>query len=434
MKKANLPDLFTIANTEVWNADGVLKDQYVVVRTGQVLAVGPDKGMAQGEILDGKGMVLMPSGVDAHVHLRVPGQSHKEEPLTGMYAAVKGGYGALLNMPNTKPPVDSVEVCEQAMEELRPAMDETGVKVYLSACISKGMRGEEVVDVDSLARWGVKSFTDDGLGVESDDIMDAVFSKAEKWDIPVSQHAEYCGHGGVLAGGRVQRELNIPKYPSSAEYDMVARDIRELRKYPGARYHVLHVSLGKTVELVKNAKQHGLRVSCEATPHHLYFTFNEIKKGQTSFKMNPPLRDGYDRHRLIDALRSGDVAFVATDHAPHASEEKGEDFTKAAFGTTGMETSLKVLLDMYSRKELSAGRLVEVFSKAPAEFLDIDHEFGSIGEGRPLNAILVDVNHVASVVEDKDLASKSKNNVFKGVRLPGRISHFFNPSYHFTLD
>ncbi|HAW51903.1 MAG TPA: hypothetical protein DCX54_06170 [Flavobacteriales bacterium] len=214
----------------------------------------------------------------------------------------------------------------------------------------------------------------------------------------------------------------------------MARDIRKLRKYPNARYHVLHVSLGKTVQLVVDARQEGLNVSCEVTPHHLFYTFNEIRKGETSFKMNPPLRDGYDRHVLVKALKNKDVAFVAIDHAPHTKEDKGEHFESAAFGTTGMETSLRVLLDMYQRNEISKERLVEVFSSAPARYLGIEHRFGHIAEGREFNAILIDPDKKAVPVTDSDLSSKSGNNVFKGVSLPGKIWRFFNSSFHFEVN
>ena len=435
MNKQPLPKIFTLKNVDIWNVDGTRLAQDVIVQNGFVTEINPsNENTIKGVTIEGNGQVLIPSGVDAHVHLRSPGQSHKETPETGLNAAIKGGYGAVLNMPNTRPPIDSTEVCDLAMKELQPAMKSTGVEVYLSACITKKMQGKEMVDVNALAQWGVKTFTDDGLGVESDHIMASIFSAAAKWNIPVSQHAEYCGHGGVLAGGKTQRKLNIPAYPSSAEYDMVSRDIRELRKTPECRYHVLHVSLGKTVQLIKDAQEEGLKVSCEVTPHHLHYTFNDIPEKETSFKMNPPLRDGYDRHVLLRGLQSGDIAFVATDHAPHAQEEKGEDFNKAAFGTTGMETAIRVLLDMYNRDEIDEEKLVEVFSYAPSIYLGIDHKYGFIGEGKPFNAVLLNPHFRAEAITNTDLVSKSQNNVFKGVELPGKLLKVFNTSYQFDLD
>ena len=262
MEKNKLPELLSVKNVELWNNDGVQRSVDVIIQNGSVGDVVPTGGdLPDAPIIDANGQVLLPSGVDAHVHLRVPGQTHKETPETGLKAAIQGGYGAVLNMPNTSPPVDSVQVCENAMNEMKDAIYNTGVDVYLSACITEAMKGEKMTNIDALAEWGVKTFTDDGLGVESDEIMDAVFKAASKYNIPVSQHAEFKGHGGILAGGSTQKKLNIPFYPSSAEYEMVARDIRELRKTPDARYHVLHISLANSVELLEEARQEGLNVS-----------------------------------------------------------------------------------------------------------------------------------------------------------------------------
>ncbi len=379
MDKTKLPDLFLIKNAELWNHDAIEREAHIVVENGVISDVfknGSD--LPEITTIDASNQVLLPSGVDAHVHLRVPGQTHKETPETGLRAAIQGGYGAVLNMPNTNPPTDSVEVCEMAMEEMKPAIENTGVEVYLSGCITNAMKGESMTNIDALAEWGVKTFTDDGLGVESDEIMDQVFKAAKKYDIPVSQHAEFKGHGGVLAGGSTQKKLNIPFYPAAAEYEMVARDIRELRKTPDARYHVLHISLAKSVELLAEAKKEGLNVSCEVTPHHLYFTYEEIPEDNTYFKMNPPLRDVPDKIAMQNALANGQIAFVATDHAPHAESEKGHDFEKAAFGTTGMETSILVLLDLLRNGKIDEKRLVDVFSTGPAKYMGIESRFGSL--------------------------------------------------------
>jgi len=435
MKQNKLPDLLVIKNVELWNKDGVSHEVDVFVQNGKITDVfSAGNENFDGESIEGKGKILLPSGVDAHVHLRVPGQTHKERPDTGLKAAIRGGYGAVLNMPNTSPPVDSVEVCEMAMSAMKPAIENTGVEVFLSACITKGMKGEQLTNIDALAEWGVKTFTDDGLGVESDEMMDKVFKAASKYNIPVSQHAEFKGHGGILAGGSTQKNLHIPFYPASAEYEMVARDIRELKKTPGARYHVLHISLAKSVELLEEAKDDGLNVSCEVTPHHLYYTFEEIPENNTYFKMNPPLRDVKDRMAMQNALSSGDIAFVATDHAPHAENEKGNDFEKAAFGTTGMETSILVLLDLLRKGKIDERRLVDSFATAPAKYLSIENRFGYLKNGSPFNAILIDKDFGPHKISDTDLASLSHNNIFLGAELPGRVVNFFNPQYQFNLS
>lgn len=433
MKKRELPGILTIAGVELWNAGGIRKSVDVVVVNGIVHSVKPAGKEREGEVVDGKDKVLMPSGVDAHVHLRVPGQAHKERPDTALRAAIKGGYGAVLNMPNTNPPVDNIAVCQQAMEEMKPAMEDTGIEVYLSACITKGMKGEEAVNFEELARWGVKTFTDDGLGIESDAIMAEAFRASAKLGIPISQHAEFKGHGGILAGGKTRSKLGIPLYPPNPEFEMVERDLRELRKVPGAKYHLLHVSLARSIEAIAQAAKEGLKVSCEVTPHHLFFTFDDIPEDNTSFKMNPPLRDKKDEVAMQEGLRSGLIGFVATDHAPHSHEEKSCGFLKSPFGTTGMETSLLVLLEFLRRGLISEGRLVEVFSTAPAKYLGIEDRFGEIAEGRPFNAILADKDFGPHAIGNDDLASLSHNNVFLGVQLPGKIEAFFNPKFQFTL-
>lgn len=434
MHSTKLPARLILRNVNVWNTTGVAANVDVIVEKGIVSDILPSGIISvDGFEIEGGARILMPSGVDAHVHLRVPGQLHKETPETGLRAAIQGGYGAVLNMPNTLPPTDSVEICELAMKQMNPAIQSTGVEVYLSACISQGMKGEEITNIDALAEWGVKTFTDDGLGVESDSLMDQVFKASVKYNIPVSQHAEFKGHGGVLAGGDTRKKLNIPFYPPSAEYDMVARDIRELRKTPDARYHVLHISLERSVELLSMAKNDGLRVSCEVTPHHLYFTFEEIPENNTSFKMNPPLRAVQDRIAMQKALISGDIDFVATDHAPHSKEEKGDNFVKAAFGTTGMETSILVLLDLFRQNKIDERRFVRVFSQGPAEYLGISDRFGSIEKGKPFNAIMVDKDFGPHKISDSDLASLSHNNIFLGVELPGKVINYFNPMFQFNL-
>jgi dihydroorotase len=191
--------------------------------------------------------------------------------------------------------------------------------------------------------------------------------------------------------------------------------------------------LAKSVQLLKEAKAEGLNVSCEVTPHHLYFTFEEIPENNTSFKMNPPLRDVQDRIAMQHSLRSGDIGFVATDHAPHSEHDKGHDFVKAAFGTTGMETSLLVLLELLRMGKIDEKRLVEVFSTAPAEYLGIGNRFGTLDKGKDFNAILFDRNYGPHKISDEDLASLSHNNVFLGVDLPGKVLNFFNTSYQFNL-
>lgn len=416
---------YLLKNVELWTERGVTAQCDIEVEHGHIIAIEREIALPRGaHLIEGHGFTLIPAGVDPQVHLRVPGQAEKETAGTGLLAALRGGIGAVLSMPNTKPVIDNIEVCEAAMLELEEAAALTGVKAYLTGSITQNLKGKNSAPYEDLAKWGVKAFTDDGVGVVDDALMRSAFRASEATGLPILQHAEFPGHGGVLAKGPLQEKLGIPAYPTSAEADMVARDIELLKEFPKARYHVLHVSAHETLELVAAAKQRGLHVSCEVTPHHLWFSSDDIKDDNTSFKMNPPLRGKDDRRALRHALAEGIIDFVATDHAPHEMTAKGQNFKTSAFGTTGLETSLRVLLTLLREGVLSPSRLVQVFSTKPAAFLGISSDFGDIAVGRPMTAVLVDRNECEAVTES-DLFSLSKNSCFLGERLDGKIISMF---------
>ncbi len=422
--KSELAPRFIMRNVSLWNSDGVDQGVDLAVKDGVVLEIARNlrsEDYADFREIKGDGLVLLPAGVDAQVHLRVPGQHQKETASSGAWAAVAGGVGAILTMPNTKPVIDNIETLRSAKLEVAGAEAETGVKVFFSAAMTLGQKGRDCVDFKKLATEGVLAFTDDGVGVADDAVMRRVFEGAAKTGLPILQHAEVPGHGGVLAEGPVQRLLGGTAYPSSAEIDMVERDLRLMQGVPGARYHVLHVSAAETIQLVKSAKDKGLQVTCEVSPHHLFFSSDDIQSGNSSFKMNPPLRSRLDKEALISGLKAGDCDFMATDHAPHESEVKTENFKTSAFGTTGLETSLRVLIGLWRQKHLSIERLVEVWSKNPAKFLGVDAEFGKIAKGRPFNAVLCDVKAEESVLSEADFVGLSRNSCFIGSKLPGKV-------------
>lgn len=420
-----ISDASVISNVSLWTSSKVQTAVDVVVRNGVVEDIIPHnsrKFNSKEYIIDGKGRVLMPAGVDAQVHLRVPGQPHKETPESGLWAAVHGGVGALLTMPNTKPVIDDIPSCELAISELATYVAKTGVKVLLSAAITKGQRGKELVDFVALKNAGVAAFTDDGVGVADDSVMREAIKAVASLGTPLLQHAEVPGHGGVLADGPIQKKIGGIAYPAAAETDMVRRDLKLLRNFPGAKYHVLHVSSAKTIDLIDEERRKGLAVSCEVSPHHLFFSSDDILPDVTSFKMNPPLRSPEDRSKLQQALADGRCQFMATDHAPHEHDVKTENFKTSAFGTTGLETSLRVLIWMYQNGQLTPQRLVDVWSTAPAKFLGIEQEFGDIAVGKVLNAVLVDVDAPATDITEDQFVGLSKNSCFIGSKLPGKIS------------
>jgi dihydroorotase len=421
------PNNLLIRNVSLWRASGTDPAVDVRVENGKVVEISSVRLQTRGgeKEIDGKGQALLPAGVDLQVHLRVPGQPHKETPETGLLAARKGGYAAVLTMPNTKPVIDTPEVLELAKGQTAPYEKATGVRVLWSVAMTHGQAGEKVTDAVALKKAGALALTDDGVGVSRDEVMEKVFEQAQASGLPLLQHAEVPGHGGVLAEGPTQKKLGLKAYPADAEWRMVERDLALLARFKDVRYHVLHVSSAETLRALKAAQAKGLKASGEATPHHLHFSSEDIVPGNTSYKMNPPIRSARDRDALIEALNDGTLAFVSTDHAPHEAGLKGTDFSASAYGTTGLETSLRVLLDLHAKKKLTSERLVQVFAKAPADFIGIGDDYGEIAVGRSFRAVLVDPAAPASEVRDEDLASLSHNNIFLGVPLRGRIVDVF---------
>lgn len=426
---------YVLENAEVWTSDGVHKSQEVWIENGLLKEMG-GKVSADPSLprIPLAGQVLMPAGVDAQAHLRVPGQGHKELPETGLRAALRGGYCAVLTMPNTQPTLDSVEVLRQGQKDVAEFEQAFGVRVFWSAAITHKLNSDDLTSFEELVQAGVKAFTNDGLGVHSDAVMDQAFGLLEKLDVPLLQHAEFLGHGGTLAPGPIQERVGAKPYPDEAEWQMVERDVRELRKHKGARYHVLHVSSRKTLDLVKQAKAEGLAVSSEVSPHHLYFNTETIDPDNTSFKMNPPIRSSEDQAALWKGLADGDVDFVATDHAPHEELMKVGGFDQVAFGTIGFETTLPVLIEGWKQGRLTAGRLVEVFSTKPAQFLKLPRGYGDFAPGAPFHAVVIDVNAPAHVYTERDFSSLSKNSCFLGVALPGAVTAAFHEQRIFNFE
>lgn len=407
-----------IHGVTVATVDRVLDNQSLRLEKGVLRELRPHDG-APTETL------LLPAGVDPQVHTRVPGQPEKEDAVSASQAALAGGIIAMLTMPNTKPCLDEPGILRQTRGTFDEVQRNWGVRIELSSAITKNLASREAVDFAANAAAGAIAFTDDGVGVMNDQCMRAAFAASERLGLPVLQHAEMMGHGQVLAAGPLQRKLQLGVYEAAAEVLMVERDLNWLREFPKARYHVLHVSSAETLAHIAKAKGEGLRVTCEVSPHHLAFSSDDIPEDNTAFKMNPPLRSSEDRDQLRAALRSGLIDFVATDHAPHDPTSKTSQFKTAAFGTTGLETSLRFLLELVRGGELTLTRLVEVFSQQPAKFLGLTPPHLAIG--RPLEAVMVRDWKTPRHVVAAELRSKSLNNVFLGRPLPGKIESVFGP-------
>ena len=375
----------------------------------------------------------LPTGMDLQVHLRFPGQEEKENLEGGLAAAFAGGYDALLTMPNSTPFLDDPKVLQAAISELNQRFPASVARprVFFSVSATQQMAGETPSDLAGLMDAGGAAVTDDGWGVRSDDAMLEIFRKCAELNVPFLQHAEMPGHKGFAPASAFQKKNEIPEYPRTAESDMVARDVALLRKVPGARYHVLHISTRETLAEIRKAKDEGLAITCEVTPHHLFFANTDIPAAEneisTFFKMNPPLFDPEDRAALVEALESGLIDCVSTDHAPHSLEAKRGGWIAAPFGTRGLVTALPTLLTLFARGDLSWNRLVEVYAQAPRTIL------GQQEIMRPRGLLFVDPDVEFSVAKE-DLCGISKNSCYIGAKLQGRIELRGEPGQLFTRN
>jgi dihydroorotase len=398
-------------------ADGVDAVRDVVVADGAV--AGPDA--AEGaERIDARGLVIAPGLVDLHAHLREPGDEHKETVATGTRAAAVGGYTAVAAMANTNPPADNAAVI-QAVRDLAVAAGMCDV--FPVGAITRGLGGEVLAEMGEMVAAGVRVFSDDGKPVPTARLLRnaLLYVQAFGDDVVIAEHAEDTSlvDGGHMHEGIRSASLGLAGRPAEAEEIVVARDLA-LARATGARLHLCHVSSARTVEQVRQAKAEGLRVTAEVTPHHLTYTDEDLVTYDTNRKVNPPLRAPEDRDALREGLADGTIDAVATDHAPHAVEEKESEFDLAPPGTIGLETALAVVLtELVEQGHLSLPRAIEAMSTTPARILGSGEHGGPIRPGRPANLVVFDPER-AWVVEPP-FASKARNSAFLGRRLRGAV-------------
>jgi dihydroorotase len=370
--------------------------------------------------------LALPTGIDIQVHLRHPGQPHKESLEGGLASALIGGFDAVVTMPNTEPFLDNAEALSEAIASAEALATKYPVRIAFTASATQGMQGQTPTDIDSLAKAGAAAITDDGWGVKSGEAQAAIFEACARNNLLFQQHAEMPGHKGVATGSSFQRSHELPEYPRSAECEMIRRDLALLRKTPAARYHVLHVSTRESLEEIRKAKREGLRVTAEVTPHHLFFSSVDIPpesdERSAYFKMNPPLFGAEDKAALRAALRDGTIDCVSTDHAPHEKDLKQKGWKLAPFGTRGLETALPALLTLVKEGELSLARLEEVFSSAPRKIL------GRPELMEPSGMLFVDPGAQHTITEN-DLPGISVNSCFLGASLHGRIELRCEPGF-----
>jgi dihydroorotase len=398
----------------------------VLVRDGQIAEIGAPGSLEAppgAELVSGEGRHLLPAFVDPHVHLRVPGQEHKEDIETGTRAAAAGGFCAVVAMPNTDPVVDSASVLRSLRDT---AARDARVAVGFMPAITRGLNGTELTEMAELRRLGALGFTDDGRPVVSAGMLRKALQYQRLTGGVIALHEEdpALSGRGVMHEGAVSAMLGLTGIPSVSESTMVARDAA-LAGYEGARVHMQHLSCVESVRAVAQAKELGVLVSAEVSPHHLCLTDEALRESQagpglldTNMKMNPPLRTEQDRQALIEGLRSGVVDCIATDHAPHARDEKEVPFEQAPMGTTGLETAFAAVhTELVRSGVLPLGLVVDRMS-AGAALLGLP--VPRIEAGRPANLTLVDLAAEWEVGED-GYESRSENCCFAGRRLHGRV-------------
>jgi dihydroorotase len=382
----------------------------VTVEDGVVTAVESAKTAPEG-------LVLAPAFVDPHVHLRTPGREDEETIASGTEAAAAGGYCAIVAMPNTEPVVDTAAVL-QALVELARA--EAVVPTGFTAAISKGQRGEELTEMAELAAAGALAFTDDGSPVASAGLMRRALVYSAVADRPLALHCEEptLSRGGQMHEGAVSAELGLTGWPSVAESLMVERDLA-LAAYESRPVHLQHLSARASVDAVRRARAAGVRVSAEASPHHLCATDELVRTLDANVKMNPPLRTEDDRLALVDGLLDGTIDCIATDHAPHARHEKDAPFEEAPFGVIGLETAFGALHTFLVREgDVPLGTLLERLSAGPARALGLP--VSRIAVGEPANLVLLDLDAEWTVRADA-FRSRSANSWLLGRTLTGAV-------------
>ncbi|OGO03780.1 MAG: hypothetical protein A2Y72_07040 [Chloroflexi bacterium RBG_13_53_26] len=380
-------------------------------------------------VLAARGMVVAPGFVDIHCHLRDPGFEEKETVASGTEAAARGGFATVCCMPNTQPPIDTPAMVEFVKAK---ADSEGRVRVFTIGCISRGQQCEELTDMNGLAAAGVVAFSDDGKPVPSSLLMQRALECGRRLDLPIIDHCEDTSltAGGVMNDGFVSARLRLKGMPAAAEDSLVARDI-ELARITGARIHIAHVSTARSVDLVRRAKQDNVNVTAEATPHHLTLTEERVAGCDANFKVNPPLRTRKDVEELIRGLEEGVIDAIATDHAPHTAQDKTSDFKSAAFGISGLETALAVLLTLVHEGKLDLVTLVARLTVGPAGVLQSKGSstvvskqpfpggLGMLRIGAPGDVTVFDPD-LEWKVDPYLFASKGKNNPWSGYLLKGK--------------
>jgi dihydroorotase len=386
----------------------------ILVLDGVIHSVGiVDSTIKPDKIIDASNLCVFPGLIDVHVHFRDPGFTHKEDFKSGSSAALAGGFTSAIQMPNTNPPLSTAElVSEYTRNE--------PVRSYVAAAVTSDRAGKQINDLETLYNAGAAAFSDDGSPVHDDSIMADALIKSKQLGLRIMSHAENLElvKGGAIVKGEVADELGLAGIERDAESSMVERDIQLAAKTQGL-LHICHVSIKKSVELIRKAKSDGVNITAEVTPHHLLLNHKAVLKYGSNAKMNPPLAYEEDRLACVDGLKDGTLDIIATDHAPHSKEEKSQSVSDAPFGIIGLETSFALMYTHFVKTgELTLMQLIERMSLLPSRIFNLPG--GSITAGNPADLTIVDLNGEYTIDAGK-FHSKSANTPFGNWNVQGRV-------------
>ncbi|MCQ6265725.1 dihydroorotase [Fictibacillus sp. WQ 8-8] len=387
-----------------------LKVQDILIEDTKIADLGESLPEEGHKVIDVSGNLVTPGLIDLHVHLREPGGEHKETIETGTKAAARGGFTTVAAMPNTKPVPDNAAQLQWVNEKIK---ETASVRILPYASITTRQAGKELTDFEALKNKGAFAFTDDGVGVQSADMMLQAMRLAKQSDAVIVAHCEENTliHKGSVHKGDFAEKHGLNGIPSVCEAVQIARDVL-LAEAAGARYHVCHVSTKESVRVIKDAKAAGIKVTAEVTPHHLLLCDEDIPGLDTNYKMNPPLRGNEDRKALIEAYKSGVIDFLATDHAPHSKDEKDQGMELAPFGIVGLETAFPLLYtNLVQKGVLTLQELVDGFTRKPADSFNLP--YGTLEIGAEADLTVIDLNHEEKI-DPENFVSKGKNTPFAG--------------------